>query len=98
MDVGGGSGGLAITIAKACPGLQATVIDQVLPHCLSPEEVVWQNLMFINSFDQGGARTESERRTWLMDAGFKNIERIMQPDELDVVTAQKPAGRKGDGL
>ncbi len=27
-DVGGGSGGLAITIAKACPGLKATVIDQ----------------------------------------------------------------------
>ncbi|MEE8159809.1 MAG: methyltransferase [Dehalococcoidia bacterium] len=28
VDVGGGSGGLAITIAEACPGLQATVMDQ----------------------------------------------------------------------
>jgi hypothetical protein len=26
-DVGGGSGGLAITIAQACPGLRATVVD-----------------------------------------------------------------------
>ena len=58
---------------------------------LSPREVVWQNLSFINSFDQGGGRTESERREWLEEAGFVGIERHVYSDAMGVMTAQKPA-------
>ncbi|MEE8159810.1 MAG: methyltransferase [Dehalococcoidia bacterium] len=58
---------------------------------LSPQEVVWQNLMFINSFDQGSGRTESERREWLEEAGFVGIERHVYSDAMGVMTAQKPA-------
>lgn len=57
---------------------------------LSPQEVVWQNLMFINSFDQGGGRTESERREWLEGAGFIDIERHVYSEAMGVMTARKP--------
>ena len=58
---------------------------------LSPQEVVWQNLMFINSFDQGGGRTESERREWLEEAGFIDIERHVYSEAMGVMIARKPA-------
>jgi len=47
--------------------------------------------MFINSFDQGSGRTESERREWLEEAGFVGIERHVYSDAMGVMTAQKPA-------
>ncbi len=168
VDVGGGSGGLAITIAQACPGLKATVIDQpnVIPFTqrfieeeesdanervqavaadvvkdplpgsydvavlsallpvlspqqakqvvknvgdvtepggiiyivdggilddsrLSPEEALANNLGFINQFDQGEAHTEEERRAWLTEAGFQDIERIIIPNDTGIMTARK---------
>ena len=165
-DVGGGSGGLAITIAKACPGLKATVIDQpnVIPFTqkfieeaganeevvalaadavegtlsgsydvavlsallpvlspqharlvvlnvgkvvkpngmiyivdggilddsrLSPEEALANNLGFINQFDEGEAHTEAERRAWLTEAGFQDIERVIVPNDTGIMTARK---------
>ncbi len=165
-DVGGGSGGLAITIAKACPGLKATVIDQpnVIPFTqkfieeaganeeiealaadavegtpsgsydvavlsallpvlspqharlvvlnvgkvvkpngmiyivdggilddsrLSPEEALANNLGFINQFDNGEAHTEGERRAWLTEAGFQDIERVLVPNDTGIMTGRK---------
>ena len=58
---------------------------------LSPQEMVWRNLNFINIFDQGGGRTERERREWLIEAGFQNIERSVQANGVSVMTARKPA-------
>lgn len=167
IDVGGGTGGVAIAIAEACPNLRATVADlptvtpiterfileagmadrvQVVPvdvvneslvgsydvavmgafipvlssdHAqralanvsnviepggivyvndggtlddshLSPPEVVRQNLWFINVFNEGQARTESERRAWLTEAGFARIERVTFPDGRSIMTGHKP--------
>ncbi len=56
---------------------------------LSPQEMVWQNLMFINSFDQGGGRTEQERREWLTEAGSQDIERTVQANGVSIMTARK---------
>ena len=166
VDVGGGSGALAITIAQACPGLQATVIDDpnVIPFTLrfideaaaseqvkalaadvvegplpgtydvavlsallpvlspkqakqtvlnvgdviqpggmvyivdggilddsrlSPDEVLANNLGYINQFDQGEAHTESERGRMLTDAGFTDIQRVFIPNEPGIMIARK---------
>ena len=56
---------------------------------LSPLPVVANNLFFLNVFDQGGSRTESERRGWLEQAGFANIHREELTPSLGVMTAEK---------
>ena len=58
---------------------------------LSPPEIVRQNLWFINVFDEGQARTEHERREWLADAGFEDIERKTFPDGRSIMVARKSA-------
>ena len=167
IDVAGGTGGVAITIAQACPHLQATVVDlptvtpvterlvqeagvanrvevvaadvvngklegsfdvavmsrfipvisrddaqralknvgRVLEPAgmiyisdigtlddsrLTPPDVLRQNLWFINAFDEGQARTVQERREWLADAGFEEIERKTFPDGDSIMVARKP--------
>jgi len=167
IDVAGGTGGVAIAIAQACPHLRATVVDlptvtpitrrlvseagvadrvEVLAadvingtlegsfdvavlaafipvisrdHAqralknvsqvmepggtiyledigtldntrLAPRETVRQNLWFINVFDEGQAKTERERREWLADAGFEDIERKTFPDGRSIMVARKP--------
>lgn len=165
LDVGGGSGGLALAACSQCPELSATVLE--LPHVapvarqfvaeaglsdrvrviagdivqgppqgsydaatmrafiqvlsaeqarlairhvgqamapggllfivgrmlddsrLSPPETVAFNLVFLNLYDEGQAYTEGEHRQWLAAAGFVDVERHVQPDEISVLTARK---------
>lgn len=166
MDVAGGTGGLAITIASNNPDLKATVIEQsnVVPVVqrfidesrssesvsvlalditqevpaqmfdvaimknfipvisrnqakqalinigqsleqggklfmidmgmlddsrVAPRDVVINGLFFLNVFDNGGPRTESERREWLCAAGFQKIERFSWEDGLGLMVAEK---------
>jgi len=150
VDVGGGSGGLAIAACRCCPDLTATIIElprvasiarsfvheanldnrvrvvtgdivertpegrfdvavlrsviQVLgpkeaacaihnvghavnaggaifivghvlkDNRLSPAPAVAMNLVFLNIYDGGQAYTEGEHRTWLVEAGFSDID------------------------
>lgn len=43
---------------------------------LSPPKAVAFNLVFINVYDEGRAYTVGEYQHWLLDAGFKDFERI----------------------
>ncbi len=166
LDVGGGSGGLALAISAACPQLRATVLElpsvapvtqhfleqegmnnrtdvimggvvndqltgvydvavlrafiqvlspdeirralgnlimilepgspvyilgRVLDNSrLSPPETVAFNLVFINVYDKGQSYTEQEYRTWLTEAGFIDIERIILTGGQSLITARKP--------
>ena len=167
LDVGGGSGGLAVTVTEVCPHIKATVVDlptvtpitqrlvkeagagdrvrvieadvvhdsldgsydvavfrsliQVLSpddarrvlknvsrvvnpggsiHIagqgiidnsrISPPEVVGQNLVFLNLYDEGRAYTEQEHRNWLKEVGFGGFERITLHDGSGIITARKP--------
>ena len=49
-------------------------------------EIVRQNLWFINVFDEGQARTEQERREWLVAAGFEGTERVTFLDGRSTIT------------
>jgi hypothetical protein len=57
---------------------------------LAPENVVQDNLWFINVFNEGRAHTEQERRTWLTEAEFQTIERDVLPNQGGVMVARKP--------
>ncbi len=168
IDVAGGTGGVAIAIAQACPQLRATVVDlpSVTPITqrlvqeagvadrvevlaadvvngtlagsfdvavmsgfipaisrdqaqralknvsqvmepdgtiylndngtlddsrLAPPETVRHNLWYINVFDEGQARTEQERREWLVGAGFEGTKRVKFPDGSSIMVARKSA-------
>ena len=56
---------------------------------LSPDESLANNLGYINQFDEGEAHTEGERRTWLSEAGFEQIERVIIPNDTGIMTARK---------
>ena len=56
---------------------------------LAPAGAVRQNLWFINVFDEGQAKTERERREWLSEAGFEDIERKTFPDGRSIMVARK---------
>jgi SAM-dependent methyltransferase len=166
IDVGGGTGGLAITIAEQCPNIQATVLElpnvayltqnfidksgisdrlkvvaadvvhdslsgsydvavlKALIQVLSPDEgqIVLRNvynilepggrifivgrilddshtaplidvafsLVMLNVYEKGQAFTEGEYRDWLMNAGFKDIQRNILPNHFQIITASKP--------
>jgi SAM-dependent methyltransferase len=167
LDVGGGSGGVAIAAAEACPRLTATVLDlpEVVPvtrrfirqanatdrvrtlaldvtrepvqeefdaavakafvqtlapdqagralshigaalrpggsiyilgsgilddsRCSPPEAAIF-NIVFLNIYRGGRAYTESEYRTWLIQAGFEDVHRTRQPNGSSIITARKP--------
>jgi predicted O-methyltransferase YrrM len=167
LDVGGGSGGLAITLAAACPQLKAAVLEippvapitrrfiaaeglepritvlagdavqgpitgvydvavlraffqilapeqarralhnlfqamapgspililgQILDDSrLSPPATVMFNLVFINIYDDGKAYPEQDYRSWLTEAGFVGIDRILLETGESLMTARKPA-------
>ena len=55
----------------------------------SPPEVALNSLFFINAFDEGGPKTESDRRRWLEEAGFENIQRLPFPEGGSIIVAQK---------
>lgn len=166
LDVGGGSGGVAIAAAEACPRLTATVLDlpEVVPvtrrfirqanatdrvrtlaldvtrepvqeefdaavakafvqtlapdqagralshigaalrpggsiyilgsgilddsRCSPPEAAIF-NIVFLNIYRGGRAYTESEYRTWLIQAGFEDVHRTRQPNGSSILTATK---------
>lgn len=166
LDIGGGAGGLAITVAKANPKLEATVLDlpSVIPithdfvqkagaggqvkvvaadavneeipgefdvivarhliqvlsedkaikllknvvralkpgrvfHLigwilddsrLSPENIVHYNLILLTSNEYGQAYTEQLYRDWFNKAGFEDFQRVVMPDGVSFVRAQKP--------
>ena len=166
LDVGGGSGGLALAVTEACPHIRATVVDlpmvtpitrrfveeagatdrvqvtttdivsgpltgtfdvavlrtfiQVLSPdqaaqalCnvsqviepsgviyilgailddshLSPPEIVAQDLLYLNNFDEGAAYTEHDYKDWLTQAGFDGFERVVLPNASSVIKARKP--------
>ncbi len=48
---------------------------------LTPEEV-------LRRYD-GGPKTESDRRRWLEEAGFENIQRVPFPEGGSIIVAQK---------
>jgi len=50
---------------------------------------VVNSLFFLNVFDNGGPRTESEMRSWLNAAGFKNIERFPRDSWPGLMVAEK---------
>ena len=167
LDVGGGSGGVAIAAAEACPNLTATVLDlpEVVPvtrrfirqanatervrtlaldvtrepvpeefdaavakafvqtlapdqagralshigaalrpggsiyilgsgilddsRCSPPEAAIF-NIVFLNIYRGGRAYTESEYRTWLIQAGLEDVHRARQPNGSSIITARKP--------
>jgi len=78
--------------AAVNPGGKIYIIAQILDDSrMSPSEAVWFNLAFINAYDAGESYTESEHRTWLMEAGFVEIERAdFLLDGSGLMTARKP--------
>jgi hypothetical protein len=72
------------------PGGMIFIIGTVLDDSrLTPAEMATINLFFINVYDGGQAFTEKEHRTWLAEAGFENIERMVLPNQLSLIFAQK---------
>lgn len=166
LDVGGGSGALAITLARANPRLDATVLElpsvatitrrfideagisdrvtllsgnalrdslsgaydvvvarhviQVLSETdsrallsnilsvlkpggllhligwvlddsrFSPPNIVGYNLVLLTAYQNGQAYAESEYRTWLLEAGLTEVERLVAPDGTSFIRARKP--------
>ena len=165
LDVGGGTGGLSLSVADACPQIEATVVElplmvpitrQYLEEAkagqrvqvieadvvggdltgsfdvavlrwfvqvfsahdaeraiknvarvvepggvifilgnvlddshLTPEEMLWRNLILLNVYDGGQAYTESQHRAWLSGAGFQDIARLALPNQESIIRAQK---------
>ncbi|MCH8062402.1 MAG: methyltransferase domain-containing protein [Chloroflexi bacterium] len=55
----------------------------------SPPEIALSSLYFVNAFDEGGPKTESDRRRWLEEAGFENIQRLPFPEGGSIMVARK---------
>lgn len=78
------------TILK--PGGMIYLIGWVLDDSrLSPQNIVGYNLVLLNAYQNGQAYTEQEYRGWLVEAGFVAFERVVLPDGVSIVTAQKYA-------
>jgi hypothetical protein len=43
----------------------------------------------LNVYEKGQAFTEGEYRDWLMNAGFKDIQRSILPNAFQIITALK---------
>jgi hypothetical protein len=56
---------------------------------LSPPEVAFNGLYYINAFNEGGPKTEGDRRRWLEEAGFVDIERLPFPEGGSIMVAHK---------
>jgi SAM-dependent methyltransferase len=56
------------------PGALLLIVGHVLEDSrLSPPAAVGLNLVFLSIYDEGQARTETEHRIWLAEAGFSDI-------------------------
>ena len=56
----------------------------------SPADIAQSSLFFINAFDNGCPKTESERRAWLEEAGFQEIKRLPFPEGGSIMVAEMP--------
>lgn len=81
----------ARNIAAAIPsGGELFIIGYILDDSgLSPKVCVNQNLMFLNSFENGEAYREARYRDWLTDAGFVEIVRRPEAQGRSLITARK---------
>jgi len=73
------------------PGGRLYIVGRILDDSrLAPVDTVGFNVVFLNIFDDGRAYTEGEHRTWLTAAGFAEIERVLLPEGVSIMTARKP--------
>ncbi|MEQ1647737.1 MAG: methyltransferase [Hyphomicrobiaceae bacterium] len=73
-------------------GGELFIIGHVLDDArLSPEPAVGMNLVFLSLYDDGQSYTETEHRTWLEDAGFKDVSVLFGagPNGASIVRARK---------
>lgn len=57
---------------------------------LSPPNIVGYNLVLLTAYQDGKAYTESEYRTWLLEAGLMEFKRVVLPDGASFIMARKP--------
>jgi hypothetical protein len=57
---------------------------------ISPIEAVMRNLIYLNTYDEGQAYTETEHREWLQEAGFEEFQRKILADGFSLMRARKP--------
>ena len=55
----------------------------------SPPDIALNGQFFINAFDEVSPKTENERRRWLVDAGFEDIQQLPFPEGGSSMVAQK---------
>jgi len=74
------------------PGDSLFIVGRIIDDSrITPMEFVCgSNLVFLNAYDEGEAYTEGEYREWLSEAGFKEIERVVLPNEESIIRARKP--------
>jgi SAM-dependent methyltransferase len=74
------------------PGGELFIIGHVLDDArLSPEAAVGMNLVFLSLYDDGRSYTETEHRSWLEEAGFKEVSVLFGagPSGASIVRARK---------
>jgi len=57
---------------------------------ISPENIVGYNLVLLTAYQDGQAYTESEYRSWLVEAGFAEFKRVVMPDGASIIAAHMP--------
>ena len=73
-------------------GGELFIIGHVLENGrLAPEAAVGMNLVFLSLYDDGRSYTEAEHRSWLEEAGFKNVSVLFGagPSGASIVRARK---------
>ena len=70
--------------------LEKTLETHRSSFCQLISEIVQSSLFFINAFDNGCPKTESERRIWLEEAGFQDIKRLPFPEGGSIIIAEIP--------
>ena len=82
---------ILINVGRAVnAGGMICIIGAVLDNSrLSPPLMVMNNIFFLNVYDGGQAYTEQEYRDWLVEAGFENITRDIQPEGHSILFARK---------
>ncbi len=81
-------------IARALkPGGDLYIIGRVLDDSrVEPIPAVLFNVTFLNVYDGGQAYTRSEHQSWLIEAGFEDVEISLMPGGDSIVSARKSAG------
>lgn len=73
------------------PGGMIYIVGWILDDSrVSPLADVVFSLVFSNIYENGQAFTEGECRDWLVNAGFKDIQRNTLPSQHEIITARKP--------